>query len=352
VSAIADWLCWIVGGGLTVASMIATARARPSARATAILAQRLGLTLDGQTLRGTWNGTPVTINLRGFRWTVRAPAPPGVRIVGVSQARAALTADRVHTGDLSLDNVTLVTGPRDRLVAVLDGGTRVHLRELVLGLGFQGTVADGSVSRHLVNQELDVGTLSIILNTVTEVSRALHAEPTAERLSGIARTDLWAGVRRNAIESLGRLHPDAAVAVARDLLRDADQDVRIEAARLAGPDGLAHLVGSPGDLDAALAADAEGTARRLLALPEDALVALLARANRPGRRAAAQALGQLGTVGAVEPLLTAGFVDEARAIQARLGDVEAGRLSLAAGEAGQVALATDVGAVTVTGPSD
>jgi HEAT repeat protein len=73
---------------------------------------------------------------------------------------------------------------------------------------------------------------------------------------------------------------------------------------------------------------------------EPALLALLEREDEPLRVAAARALGRVGTVAAVEPLLacTGGFLDSnlkrtAReavgSIQSRLGDVGAGRLSVA-----------------------
>ncbi|MES2638478.1 MAG: hypothetical protein V4850_03325 [Myxococcota bacterium] len=351
MSGLADGLA-CMGSAFAAVTLLFTAWMRPRIRPSPRLADALGLTWTNPTrMRGEWNGVPVDILFDATTGLVRAPAPAGMRIVSVSQARALLTADRVHTGDLSLDNATLVNGPRDHLVAALDGAARVHVRELVVDMSFRGQVDGGWVTRRLSPRDLDVGSLSIILNTVTEVSRALHTEPTAERLAAIARADVWAGVRRNALEVLERLHPGVVVPVARDLLRDADLDVRLDAARLAGADGTAHLLVHLDDLESAVALDPGGVSRRLQSLPEDTLLGLLARADRLGRRAAARALGQVGTVHAVEAMLEAGFVDEARAIQARLGDVEAGRLSLAAGEAGQVALATDVGAVTVVEPS-
>jgi hypothetical protein len=81
------------------------------------------------------------------------------------------------------------------------------------------------------------------------------------------------------------------------------------------------------------------------------LVRLLARPDTTVQCAAAVALGQMGTVSAVEPLLplTEGLLrdgplkeaarDAVRRIQARLGAVEAGRLSLAEDVAGRLSVA-------------
>ena len=75
---------------------------------------------------------------------------------------------------------------------------------------------------------------------------------------------------------------------------------------------------------------------------EQTLLRLLAREAAEVRAAAARALGQVGTVRAVEPLLalTEGLLaspsvkqaarEAVASIQSRLGDAEAGRLSLAA----------------------
>jgi HEAT repeat protein len=61
---------------------------------------------------------------------------------------------------------------------------------------------------------------------------------------------------------------------------------------------------------------------------ERALIALLAHRNRGIRVAASAALGKIGTIAAVEPLLDRGAHSAARAIQARLHGADAGRLTL------------------------
>jgi HEAT repeat protein len=93
---------------------------------------------------------------------------------------------------------------------------------------------------------------------------------------------------------------------------------------------------------------------------EDDLLTLLARPSDVTQLAAATALGRLGTVRAVEPLLplTEGlFRDGAlrdaareavRRIQARLGAVEEGRVSLAPDAAGRLSVVrAEPGAVTL-----
>ncbi len=91
------------------------------------------------------------------------------------------------------------------------------------------------------------------------------------------------------------------------------------------------------------------------AAAEEGLLRLLAREAAEVRAAAARALGQVGSVRAVEPLLalTTGLLaspsvkqaarEAVARIQSRLGDVEAGRLSLAvpSGDAGALSLAGD-----------
>ena len=92
---------------------------------------------------------------------------------------------------------------------------------------------------------------------------------------------------------------------------------------------------------------------------EPALIALLARTEDGVRIAAARALGLIGTVRAVEPLLpfTKGLLhgdlhaaarDAVRRIQERLGDPEAGRLSVVADSpAGAVSVADDPGKLSI-----
>jgi len=92
---------------------------------------------------------------------------------------------------------------------------------------------------------------------------------------------------------------------------------------------------------------------------EPVLLGLLTRHATPVRRAAAVALGNVGTIGAVEPLLpftkwiltpdleTAAQEAIAR-IQARLGNPEAGRISLTAeGPAGELSLSGDEGGLSL-----
>ena len=97
---------------------------------------------------------------------------------------------------------------------------------------------------------------------------------------------------------------------------------------------------------------------------ESAVLRLLQHSEVAEKLAAIQALGKLGTAAAVEPLLAyaeafapSALKDAARqsiaAIQARLGDVAAGRLSLADGRSqeGQLSLATDGGTLSLA-PED
>ena len=110
--------------------------------------------------------------------------------------------------------------------------------------------------------------------------------------------------------------------------------------------------------DAAAASLAGAVAGAGDAAAEEGLLRLLAREAAEVRAAAARALGQVGSVRAVEPLLalTTGLLaspsvkqaarEAVASIQSRLGDAEAGRLSLAipTGDAGALSLAGGEGA--------
>jgi hypothetical protein len=155
------------------------------------------------------------------------------------------------------------------------------------------------------------------------------------RDSGV-RSDL----RVEAVERLRAARHPAVFEVARDVAPDADAALAQAAAR-----ALAEL----------------GDARA-----EPILIQLLGHESLEARSAAAEALGKLGTVRAVEPLLplTKGLTTSAalkdaaraavRAIQGRLGVVEAGRVSLTEEEAhaGALSIASEGGEVSLAPPEE
>jgi HEAT repeat protein len=152
------------------------------------------------------------------------------------------------------------------------------------------------------------------------------------------------------VEGLGARTTTDRVAAARLIARhrDTTQTARLGQLMLREPEeagaiGFATALGELGDPAA-----------------EDDLLTLLARPSDVTQLAAATALGRLGTVRAVEPLLplTEGlFRDGAlrdaareavRRIQARLGAVEEGRVSLAPDAAGRLSVVrAEPGAVTL-----
>ncbi|MFZ5476318.1 MAG: hypothetical protein ACOZNI_06030 [Myxococcota bacterium] len=290
----------------------------------------IGLPREGELSRGEWNGVPVHVMWDALGAVVSAPAPDDVRI-----GRGGLVMpDDVKTGDPHFDGAAYVRGPRERLLAVLDASTRVRVLELVAA--GRGSVSEGTVQLRV--GYVDEGGLRLALETVTAISRALAA-PSAERLADTARRDVQPRVRRNAAALLARDHPDVARAVAVELAADADPGVRAEAAILSRRPPVAE------ELDAAMAGDPDGFPARLSTLGEDVLLAA------PMGLAVARALARVGTARAVQPLLAAGFEAEARTIQARLG-ADAGRLAVAEGEAGSVAIVRDAGAVELLATPD
>jgi HEAT repeat protein len=115
---------------------------------------------------------------------------------------------------------------------------------------------------------------------------------------------------------------------------------------------LPAIVALEADATAAAAAAALGEIGDAQAEP--ALISMLAHVDAEVREAAARALGKLGTVRAVQfllpftegvlhPHVAAAARDAIRSIQARLGDVAAGRLAIApdAAEAGALSVASE-----------
>lgn len=164
-----------------------------------------------------------------------------------------------------------------------------------------------------------------------------------------ANVEIDADVRADALE---RLDYDAKLVTA--LLADGQARVRRAAVAVAGRahdlsqlEALSTLTADPDEKVAQAVAHALGKLGGAQAEP--ALIALLAHPAGAAQIAAAEALGATGSVRAVEPLLPltkgvfnadlrAAARDAIRRIQARLGDADAGRLSLADRAEGELSL--------------
>ena len=290
---------------------------------------------------------------------------------------------------------------------VVDGGARVDggkvshrqrgmsgVPELVrrlVALGKRLTLAPGEVPGRLARNAAEDSLSSVRLRNLTLLQERFPALNEAREASREALGSDQPNLRLAAARFLGAEGLDAAESLAvapeveADLRRQALQHFfrHAEAGRAApvleqlaasSPPAelLPALVEAAGKLrhvptlerllaqadglgDAAAVNLAEAVAGADDAAAEDGLLRLLAREAAEVRAAAARALGQVGTVRAVEPLLalTTGLLaspsvkqaarEAVARIQSRLGDAEAGRLSLAvpSGDAGALSLAGD-----------
>jgi hypothetical protein len=284
----------------------------------------------------------------------------------------------VLTGDPVFDRAVRVAGHEATAVAWLDGRTRELIQaELSRNLKIQNGV--------LTIKALDfflAGNLRPLLSTAVELAERLtmREDEVPQRLLRNLTTETVFTAGRRALELLQLRFPDhsAAREAIQVALASPAPELRLPAARYLGKQGLVHvreLVVSedvPTDLrlealvhyalaapvPEALAlvergggrlAEAELSAEAAEALAEvddsarePVLLQLLGLAPDSLKVATARGLGPIGTVAAVEPLLVyrdgAEWSDELRQaageaiaqIQARLGNVEAGRLSVAA----------------------
>jgi HEAT repeat protein len=185
--------------------------------------------------------------------------------------------------------------------------------------------------------------------------KGMYGHAALERL---IESDVDEGVRARALAELARSYGTAVSPTVRKALHAQAPAVRrsaIDAVALlhdleALPNLCALLPSDPCAADCARALWVLGDARG-----EAALLQFLAQGETPVQTAAAKALGACGTIKAVEPLLehARGLLlpgdlkeaarDAVRAIQSRLGDVEAGRLALAEPMAEQGALSISGG---------
>lgn len=283
----------------------------------------------------------------------------------------------VTLGDAAFDDVAVLPaldaytcaalshGARSQLITLLRRGGWVHERRVVLSAFWSWQSEEASLGEQL--------RWLCRLSTLLSVPRAsLH-----ERLATNAVRDPAPAVRLQNLRFLAaaetRTPPALLASTARSLLADVHAPVRLLAARQLGAEGVPALrsllvQGTPPEhvcatlavLPTALAADmiesvlgctrseqesVRAEAARVLgswARPEaePTLITLLADPSSQVQLASARALGRFGSVAAVQHLLplTQGLLDlelrqASRAamghIQSRLGNVEAGRVSLA-----------------------
>jgi HEAT repeat protein len=302
----------------------------------------------------------------------------------------------IEIGDASFDEQFFVGGQAPVAFAVLGPDARAPLARLLRGQVDAGGGDAVSVDASLAGGRIEVRVkengfssanrerLPALVERVLEVARPLViGSDLAARIAGNLEREPEDGVRLRALGLLAREFPGhpATRERLRAALADRSEEVRLRAATALGDEGratLLELVSRAAD-DACVARAvsalgqhlpaelAEATLRRSLAagVRRETAVACLVHLREHGgsgseavalealrhgdeavAEAAARALGRIGSVAAVGPLLETsgrerpGVHRQAIAeIQSRLPGAGAGQLSIAAGEAGALSLA-------------
>lgn len=276
------------------------------------------------------------------------------------------------SGDRTFDAEVHVSAAPARLRALLDADTRGAIRAL---LRAGGSVEGGVV--HVGIPSDDPAAVAWRVATLRSVADRIHAmrpDELPERIATIAREDPIGEVRWLAFEAYAASGADAGpLAVA--LLADEDPQVRARVAPHAGPAGIAVLAelrahdsacvralalrgtaALPGAVamlrdhvgDGVAVAEALGLTADSAA--ETRLIDLLWSEEPEARDAACKALGQVGTVAAVEALRACRSLESGAAvalIQGRVGAENRGALSLAATAGGEVSIAAHAGALSL-----
>jgi HEAT repeat protein len=373
-------------------------------------ASRLGLEvvkggfLGGRSIEGEFHGFPVRVETftsnreLHTRVTVdtRDRIPKWIELraeAAWSGVAKVFTGEDILTGDQEFDAAVNVSGQEPVAAALLGEQTRRSVRRLISS---GGGVRQGCLYLEKEGRMSEPGEIRDAVGMLVKFASDLPAGKPAERLLANATSDRIPGVRlqnlrlldkwfrteeetrRGAERALSDPEPSIRLLAAtlvpagqgapvlKGLLEDpaiAD-DVLRDAVRAAGAAKDASLLAPLYALvprhDPALA-EAVATALGQLgdAEAENALLRLLGRDDVEVKRAAAAALGLVGTIRAVEPLLllakgpVAGTArDAVRRIQAKLGDAESGRLSIAEQEAAVGGLSIAAGGSEVTAASE
>lgn len=333
-----------------------------------LTARHEGFGRKGWTLCGDWKGWAVLIRF----WQTggkNSQDRTTVELDGLDRSihieHQGITADLfgsrhgdLNIGDPELDSRVILAGPERTLRGRLDAQTRALLR----GLDGEGklTVDSGTLSHQRRGHVFAMYRVMEMLDQYLALAERLRpGEVTDDHLLEIVRTDPVVAVRLNT--ALMLLEDPALTERVTDALDPAAP----------GTSELRDVLRGQGDLlvrdraenlhDVALLAPDQVCGLLQRAGSEGALIELLSAHEPSVKVAAARALGAIGTVRAVEPLLpltegllTDGAVKQAarqavHEIQRRLGPVSAGSLSLSntEAEAGRLALAERAGKLSL-----
>jgi hypothetical protein len=293
-------------------------------------------------------------------------------------------------GDGALDGLVAARGPEDSVRALLDRDARNALRSLINGLQWEqasdaagivrqwGEIKDGNICLELVGSAAcsTAGEVVQRVRELLDLAARFKSRPRARALCENAISDPQARVRLFNLMTLVGLDRESEESkrAVEGALKDDDPELRFFAATLErGERALAVLqelaagADTPPHLRCAAVCRLvdeypEPEVAEVLAASEPALLALLLEHDSQHVcLAAAGALGKMGSVRAVEPLLLSAqrphahatlkdaARDSVRRIQARLVDAGAGRLSVTAPaqEAGALSIADGAGVLSI-----
>lgn len=324
------------------------------------------------TLTGAWRGHPVSVRYGRRTWTDKKVPCITVELSGVHLGlglRAETTGDQLRggsagdlrTGDAAFDRSAFVWG--DELVAraLLDAPTRAAALAVLARAGAE--VSGGTVELSDVSASVSLDAVRVLLDEAADLADRIGPGAWSEdRLLGVALADPEPAVRARALMALWERGDPALRLRAIDATRGHEDPVCAAIGALMS-DTLARVQETPPQHVIAAAnfnpSKVSEALERLGA--EDALCALLGSEVLPVQLAAVAALGRVGSVRAVEPLrpLTQGLTrdgelkrlarEAVQRVQARLGEVSPGGLSLVDGgaEAGRLSVPEAQGALSM-----
>lgn len=277
---------------------------------------------------------------------------------GLGETWRVLTGGQDYrVGDPAFDDAITVTGAPRSLSAMLDERARTEVLALLLRRSAQ--VSDGVVSyetRGHLDEAADVAArLDALAQVAAQLARIPSALVDAQLVDNMTK-DPCPGVRLRCLQLLADA-PDAA-GIAQAALSDPDPVVRLQAALLLGESAIIAAA-EPAHVLALAAQDPAQVVNALVAGDDEPALIRLLSGPVLVRILAARGLTRIGTVHAIAPLrpLTQGLLVDGEvvaaalaaieAIQARLGDVGPGQLSMVEGESGAVSVAPEAGTVSV-----
>ena len=364
-------------------------------------AQILGLTMSTSPgtavalARGNPNGVTISIECvrtsdgERTRFRVKIPRlPPGMSIkaegLGSSMGKA-LMGDDLQIGDPEFDSAILIRGPATATRSLMSQDARQAVMKAVKsGAKLEQRVL--SVDR--IGWMKDSADVVELAQKLIKAAECLEPGWTVSHdLMTNAKNDPLPAVRKANMEALFDEFPDSddALSAAKKAMDDADPLIRLRGAFAAGDAGVPVLrnlamissravqelsrrgLWTYDELEVLLNSEhpqIRTAAVSVMSNVKDArvegfLISILTNKWDPDTLAAIRAIGQVGSIKAVEPLLpyTEGFLaapklkEAARkavsAIQERLGNVKGGRLTVAVAEQGRLSTAPVDGGVSL-----